>query len=113
MQIHRFRIFNILDYKVYFHYIFVPRKYGFLKYIIRETLGINDPYCNSASRCKRESTFLKDASYQIWFKSVQWFWRRGNLKEKFTPDDRRRTGRWALELTWAFGSGELKIHVVI
>jgi len=26
------------------------------------------------------------------WKSVQWFWRRSYLKEKFTPDDRRRTG---------------------
>jgi len=25
--------------------------------------------------CKLESPFPKDASYQIWFKSVQWFWR--------------------------------------
>jgi len=32
----------------------------------------------------------KDASYQIWLKSVQWFWR-SHLNEKFTPDDRRRT----------------------
>jgi len=39
---------------------------------------------------KFKSPFPKDASYQIWFKSVQWFWRRSCLKEKFR--DRRRTG---------------------
>jgi len=29
--------------------------------------------------CKLESPFPKDASYQIWFRSVQWFWRRSHL----------------------------------
>jgi len=33
---------------------------------------------------KLEFPFPKDASYQIWLKSVQWFWRRSHLKEKFT-----------------------------
>jgi len=41
--------------------------------------------------CKLESPFPKDASYHIWLKSVQWFWSRSHLNEKFTPDDRRRT----------------------
>jgi len=31
-----------------------------------------------------ESPFPKDDSYPIWFKSVQWFWRKSPLKEKFT-----------------------------
>ena len=52
----------------------------------------------------------KDAIYQVWLKSAQWFWKR--LKcEKFTDkqihrqttDDRRSE-----KPTWAFGSDELK-----
>jgi len=43
--------------------------------------------CQPLDFRKRESPFPKDASYHIWFKSVQWFWRRSRLKEKFT--DRR------------------------
>jgi len=50
------------------------------------------PFCPllSPNRCqpldfhKLESPYPKDASYQIGFKSVQWFWRRSCLKEKFT-----------------------------
>jgi len=34
----------------------------------------------------------KYASYQSWFKSVQWLWRKSPLKEKFT--DRRQTDGW-------------------
>jgi len=40
--------------------------------------------CQPLDFCKLESPFPKDAFYQIWFKSVQWFWRRICLKEKFT-----------------------------
>jgi len=45
--------------------------------------------CQPLNFRKLESPFPKDTSYQIWFKSVQWFWR-SRLKEKFT--DGRRTG---------------------
>jgi len=41
---------------------------------------------------KLESTYPKNASCQIWFKSVQWFWRRSRLKQKFT-DGRGMTTR--------------------
>jgi len=34
---------------------------------------------------KRECPFPKDASYQIWLKSVQWFWS-SLLNEKFTDN---------------------------
>jgi len=43
--------------------------------------------CQPLYFCKFQSLFPKDASYQMWLKSVQWFWRRSILKEKFTPDD--------------------------
>jgi len=49
-----------------------------------------------------ESPFPKDASYQIWLKSVQWFWRRSRLNEKFT--DRRDVitiAHLSLRLRWA------------
>jgi len=45
--------------------------------------------CQPLDFRKFESPFPKDTSYQIWFKSVQWFWRRSLLKERFT--DGRQT----------------------
>jgi len=42
--------------------------------------------CHPLDFCKLESPFPTDGSYQIWLKSVQWFWRRSHLKEKFTDD---------------------------
>jgi len=43
--------------------------------------------------CKVESPFPIVGSYQIWLKSVQWFWRRNCLKEKFTDD-----GQWMIPI---------------
>jgi len=42
--------------------------------------------CQPLDFCKLESPFAKDASYQIWLKSVQWFWRRSHLNKKFIPE---------------------------
>jgi len=48
--------------------------------------------CQPLNFHKLESPFPKNTSYQIWLKSVQWFWRRSCLKEKFT-DGRRMDGQ--------------------
>jgi len=52
--------------------------------------------CQPLDLCKFESPFPKVASYQIWLKSIQWFWRRSRLKEKFTDDGRTPDGGWYL-----------------
>jgi len=53
---------------------------------------------------KSESPFPSDASYQIWLKSVWWFWRRSRLKEKV---EGRRTLRHPISSAGRL-PGELK-----
>jgi len=58
---------------------------------------------------KLEFPFPKDTSYQIWFKSVQWFWRRSRLR---TDDGRTTDDGWDMITIAHFGSGELKMWKV-
>jgi len=67
--------------------------------------------CQALDFRKFKSPFPKDTFYQIWFKSVQWFWRRSRLKEKFT--DGRQTVADTYSSLWAFGSGELKSSISV
>ena len=55
---------------------------------------------------KREFPSPKDASYQVWLKLAQWFWRRSWKCKSLNSQtmDKRRLEK----LTWAFSSGELK-----
>ena len=62
---------------------------------------------------KLESPSPKDALCQVWLKLAQWFWRRRSLWQLQWPQQQQRwtTDKfWSEKLTWAFGSGELKIH---
>jgi len=54
----------------------------FLK--IHQILPIFAPYWAPIGASPLIFANLNPHSYQIWFKSVQWFWRRSHLKEKFT-----------------------------
>jgi len=81
LPVHEKKIFKI---QFYFLHLFAP--YG-------------PNRCQPLDFCKLESTFPKDASYQIWLKSVQWFWRRSHLNEKFTPD--ATIVHLSLRLMWA------------
>ena len=62
---------------------------------------------------KLEFPLPKDALCQVWLKLAQWFWRRRWKCEKFTTTTTTTTTTtdkfWSEKLTWAFGSGELKI----
>jgi len=62
---------------------------------IHQTLTLYFPFlcrngCQSLDFLKPEFPIPKYAFYQIWLKSVQWFWRISRLNEKFT--DGRQTG---------------------
>ena len=66
-----------------------------------------------------ESFSPKDDLYQLWLKLAQCFWRRSrkckSLTDRWTDGltDRQTTdNRRSEKLTWAFGSGELKINSI-
>jgi hypothetical protein len=63
---------------------------------------------------KLKSPSLKDNLYQVWWKVVQWFWRRSRKCKSLQTDrhtDRRTPDNGRSEkLTWAFSSGELKMR---
>jgi hypothetical protein len=50
---------------------------------------------------------------QVWLKLAQWFWRRSrkckSLQKDGRTDGRTTNKMWSEKLTWAFGSGELKM----
>ena len=71
---------------------------------------------------KLQSPSPKDALCQVWLKLAKWFWRRRffnfvnvcSLFRNYRRWQRRTTDKfWSEKITWAFGSGELKIRPLI
>ena len=69
-----------------------------------------------------ESPSPEDALFQVWLKLAKWFWRRRffnfvnvfSLFRNYRRRQRRTTDKFRKEkITWAFGSGELKIRPLI
>ena len=58
---------------------------------------------------KLKSSSPKDALCQLWLKSAKWFRRRRWKCEKFMTTMTTTDKFWSEKLTWAFGSGELKM----
>ena len=71
---------------------------------------------------KLQSPSSKDALCQVWLKLAKRFWRRRffnfvnvfSLFRNYRRRQRRTTDKfWSEKITWAFGSGELKIRPLI
>ena len=71
---------------------------------------------------KLQSPSPEDALFQVWLKLAKWFWRRRffnfvnvfSLFRNYRRRQRRTTDKfWSEKITWASGSGELKIRPLI
>jgi len=75
---------DVCQISVYWDYQILRRRSSKIHQILPLFLPrIGPNRCQPLNVCKIESPVPKDASYQIWVKSVQLFWRRSRLKEKF------------------------------